>query len=96
MNIENDFIRDENFESIASHTYVNLAVKTRILSTKKLMFVVQTKAFHFRFDSESLEICQAHRDSIVYLVTNRRRSKKWERKKEIVRANKLPSLILAY
>jgi hypothetical protein len=30
MNIENDFIRDKNFESIASHAYVNLVVKTRI------------------------------------------------------------------
>jgi hypothetical protein len=30
-----------------------------------------------------LAICQAHRDSIVYLVTNRRRSEKWERKKEL-------------
>jgi hypothetical protein len=27
--------------------------------------------------------CQAHRDSIVYLVTKRRRSEKWERKKEL-------------
>jgi hypothetical protein len=36
MNIENDFIRDKNFENIASHTYVNLAVKTRFLSTKEL------------------------------------------------------------
>jgi hypothetical protein len=40
--------------------------------------------------------CQAHRDSIVYLVINRRRSEKWERKNENVRANKLSSLILAY
>jgi hypothetical protein len=56
MNIENDFIRDENFESTASHAYVNLTVKTRILSTKKLVFAIQTKAFHVRFDSRSLEI----------------------------------------
>jgi hypothetical protein len=30
-----------------------------------------------------LRNCQAHRDSIVYLVANKRRSKKWERKKEL-------------
>jgi hypothetical protein len=56
MNIENDFIRDENFESTASHAYVNLSVKTRILSTKKLVFAIQTKVSHVRFDSRSFEI----------------------------------------
>jgi hypothetical protein len=60
MNIENDFIRNENFESIASHAYVNLAVRTRVLSTKELVFAVQTKAFHARFDSRSLEIRKQH------------------------------------
>ncbi len=40
MNIENDFIYDKNFENIASHAYANLAVKTRILSTKELVFAV--------------------------------------------------------
>jgi hypothetical protein len=60
MNIENDFIRDENFESIASHAYVNLAVKTRILSTKELVFAIQRKAFHARFNSRSLEIKEQH------------------------------------
>jgi hypothetical protein len=61
MNIENNFIRNEIFESIASHTYVNLVVKTRILSTKELMFAVQTKAFHARFDSRSFEIKKQHK-----------------------------------
>jgi hypothetical protein len=56
MNIENDFIRDENFESIASHAYVNLIVKTRVLSTKEFVSAIQTKAFHVRFDSRSFEI----------------------------------------
>jgi hypothetical protein len=60
MNIENDFIRDENFESIASHAYVNSAVRTRILSTKEFMSAVQTKASHARFDSRSLEIEKQH------------------------------------
>jgi hypothetical protein len=60
MNIENDSIRDENFESTASHAYVNLAVKTRILSTKELVFAVQTKIFHARFDSRSFEIKKQH------------------------------------
>jgi hypothetical protein len=60
MNIENDLIRDENFESTASHTYVNFVVRTRILSTKKLVFAVQTKAFHAQFDSRSLEIRKQH------------------------------------
>ncbi len=60
MNIENDFIRDENFESTASHTYANLAVRTKVLSTKELVFAVQTKASHARFDSRSLEIRKQH------------------------------------
>jgi hypothetical protein len=60
MNIENDFIRDENFESTASHAYANLAVRTRVLSTRKLVSAVQTKAFHARFDSRSLEIREQH------------------------------------
>jgi hypothetical protein len=60
MNIENDFIRNENFESTVSHTYVNLVVKTKILSTKELVFAVQTKAFHARFDSRLFEIKKQH------------------------------------
>jgi hypothetical protein len=60
MNIENDFIRDENFESTASHAYVNLIVRTRVLSTKELVFAIQTKAFHARFDSRSFEIRKQH------------------------------------
>jgi hypothetical protein len=60
MNIENDSIRDENFESTALHAYVNLAVRTRILSTRRLVFAVQTKAFHARFDSRSLKIREQH------------------------------------
>jgi hypothetical protein len=60
MNIENDFIRNENFESTASHAYVNLAVRTRILSTKEFVFAIQTKVFHARFDSRSLEIKEQH------------------------------------
>ncbi len=42
MNIENDFVRDENIENIVLHAYVNLIVKTKTLSTKKLVFVIQT------------------------------------------------------
>jgi hypothetical protein len=60
MNIENDFIRDENFENIVSHTYVNLTVKTKVLSTKKLVFAVQTKTFYVRFDSRSFKIKKQH------------------------------------
>jgi hypothetical protein len=60
MNIENDFIRDKNFENIVSHAYVNLAVRTKILSTKELVFAVQTKVFHARFDSRSFEIKKQH------------------------------------
>jgi uncharacterized protein with NAD-binding domain and iron-sulfur cluster len=60
MNIENDFIRDENFESTVSHAYANLIVRTRILSTKKLVFAVQTKVFHARFDSRSFKIRKQH------------------------------------
>ncbi len=60
MNIENDFIRDKNFESTASHAYINLVVRTRILSTKELVFAIQTKAFDARFDSRSFEIKKQH------------------------------------
>jgi hypothetical protein len=60
MNIENDFIRDENFESTASHAYVNLTVRTKVLSTKELVSAIQTKAFHVRFDSRSFEIRKQH------------------------------------
>jgi hypothetical protein len=60
MNIENDSIRDENFENTASHAYVNLAVRTRILSTKELVSAIQTRAFHARFDSRSFEIKKQH------------------------------------
>jgi hypothetical protein len=60
MNIENDFIRDKNFENIASHAYVNLIVRTRILSTEELVFAIQTKAFHAWFDSRSFEIKKQH------------------------------------
>jgi hypothetical protein len=60
MNIENVFIRDENFESTASHAYVNLIVRTKVLSTKELVFAIQTKAFHVRFDSRSFEIRKQH------------------------------------
>jgi hypothetical protein len=61
MNIENDFIRDENFESIASYAYVNLVVKTKVLSTKEFVSTVQIKVFHVRFDSRSLEIRKQHK-----------------------------------
>ncbi len=60
INIENDCIRNENFENIVSHAYVNLIVKTKILSTKEFVFTIQTKAFHARFDSRSFEIKKQH------------------------------------
>ncbi len=60
MNIENDFVRDENIENIVSHAYVNLIVRTKILSTKELMFAIQTRTFHVRFEFRSLEIRKQH------------------------------------
>jgi hypothetical protein len=60
MNIENNFIRDENFESIAFHAYVNFAVITKVLSTKEFVFAIQTKAFYAQFDSRSLETRKQH------------------------------------
>jgi hypothetical protein len=36
MNIYNDFIHNEIFKNITSYVYVNLVVKTKILSTKNL------------------------------------------------------------
>jgi hypothetical protein len=60
MNIENDFIRNEKSRSIASHAYVNLIVRTRILSTEEFVFAIQTKAFQARFESRSLVIKKQH------------------------------------
>jgi hypothetical protein len=40
MNIENDFIRNEKSRNIVSHAYVNLIVKTRILSTKEFVSAI--------------------------------------------------------
>ncbi len=60
MNIENDSVRDENIENIISHAYVNLIIRTRILSTKELVFAIQTRTFHVRFEFRSLEIRKQH------------------------------------
>jgi hypothetical protein len=60
MNIENDFVRDENIKNVVSHVYVNLIVKTKILFTKKLVFAIQTKTFHVRFEFKSFEIKKQH------------------------------------
>jgi hypothetical protein len=60
MNIENDFIRNKKTRSIASHAYVNFIVRTRILSTKKFVSAIQTKAFQTRFESRSFVIKKQH------------------------------------
>ncbi len=60
MNIENDLIRNKKTRSIVSHAYVNLIVRTKILSTEKFVFAIQTKAFQTRFESKSLVIKKQH------------------------------------
>ncbi len=60
MNIENDFVRNENIESIVSHVYVNFIVRTKILSTEKFVFAIQTRIFHVRFEFKSFEIRKQH------------------------------------
>ncbi len=60
INIENDFIRNEKTRNIASHAYVNLIVRTKILSTEKSVFAIQTKAFQVKFESKSLVIKKQH------------------------------------
>jgi hypothetical protein len=60
MNIEKNFLRNENFESIVLHAYVHLIVKTRVLSTKELLSAAQTKVFYAQFDSRSFEIKKKH------------------------------------
>jgi hypothetical protein len=60
MNIENSFVRNENIKNIVLHIYVNFIVKTKILSTKKLVFAIQIKFFHVRFKFKSLEIRKKH------------------------------------
>jgi hypothetical protein len=83
MNIENDFIRNENFKKSASHAYVNLAVKTRILLIKKLVFAIQTKAFHARFDSRSFEIRNNTKNSKKRFVSLSKKQKILFRKKRL-------------
>ncbi len=56
MNIDNDFIRNEKSRNIVSYTYVNLIVKTRILSTEKFMSAISTKTSQARFELKSLVI----------------------------------------
>jgi hypothetical protein len=60
MNIENDFIRNEKSRSIASHAYINLIVRIKILSTEEFVFAIQTKAFQAKFESRSLVIRKQH------------------------------------
>jgi hypothetical protein len=60
MNIENDFIRNKKTRSTVSHAYVNLIVRTRILSTEEFVFAIQTRTFQTRFESKSLVIRKQH------------------------------------
>ncbi len=60
MNIENDLICNKKSRNIASHAYVNLIVKTRLLSTEEFVFAIQTKAFQAKFESRSLVIKKQH------------------------------------
>jgi hypothetical protein len=60
MNIENDLIRNEKSRNIASHAYVNLIVRTRILSTEESVSAIQTKVSQARFESRSLVIRKQH------------------------------------
>jgi hypothetical protein len=60
MNIENDLIRNEKSQNITSHAYVNLVVKTKILSTKRFVSAIQTKVFQTRFESRSFVIKKQH------------------------------------
>ncbi len=60
MNIENDFIRNEKSRSIVSHAYVNLIVRTKVLSTEKSVSAIQTKAFQAKFESRSFVIKKQH------------------------------------
>jgi hypothetical protein len=60
MNIENDLIRNEKTRSIVSHAYVNLIVRTKILSTEEFVSAIQTKAFQARFESRSFVIKKQH------------------------------------
>jgi hypothetical protein len=83
MNIENDCIRDENFENIASHAYVNLAVKTKILSTKEFVFAIQTKTFHARFDSNHSRSKNNTRNSRKRFVSLSKKQRILFRKKQL-------------
>jgi hemolysin activation/secretion protein len=60
MNIENNLIRNEKSRSIVSHAYANLIVRTRVLSTEKSVFAIQTKAFQAKFESRSFVIRKQH------------------------------------
>ncbi len=60
MNIENDFIRNEKTRSIISHAYATLIFRTRILSTEKSVFAIQTKVFQAKFEWRSFVIRKQH------------------------------------
>jgi isochorismate synthase EntC len=83
MNIENVFIRDENFESTVSHAYVNFVIKTRILSTKKLVFAVQTKAFLFDSIQNHSKLKNSTRNSRKRFVFLSKKQKILFRKKQL-------------
>jgi hemolysin activation/secretion protein len=90
MNIENDFIRNKKTRSTASHAYANFIVRTRILSTEKSVFAIQTKAFQARFESRSFVIRKQHekfKKTFRFVVKKTKDSVSKEAIKEIAHKN---------
>ncbi len=83
-NIENDLLRWENKWYISSKLF-----------KRKLLKQNHDDSYVDHFKHERI-FCQTHRDSTVYLMINKRRSKKWERKKrlsKLINPRRLISLI---
>jgi hypothetical protein len=74
----NQFKIDQSWESDRQIYDRRTTKQAAFKVAQRLQIDRSTSKTHLRTDF----ICRAHRDSIVYLVANRRRSKKWERKKE--------------
>jgi hypothetical protein len=85
--IRDDFQKINNVQNVYAATFV-LKIFCMMIT-----FVVD---FHLKIRQLNAVNCQAHRNSIVYLMINRRRSKKWEKRMRMWELIYSSSLNLAY
>jgi hypothetical protein len=85
-----------SFEKESSSDQSDHVDDTLIKNSRKSFTIVIKMLSRKEVNSDQSTICQTHRDSIIYLVTIWRRSKKWKRKKklwELINPRRLFSLI---